>query len=97
MYPISRSRANVSLEDIIDVSVHINTSVRSISEDSSEQQENSESVSQVMQSVDLAAQETSQESQWVAGSVQNLVGICRDVPSCVESLHIEEAEIAKKS
>ena len=90
-------QAKRSLEDIIDVSNHINTLVRSITGDTIQQQENSKAVSQVMQSVELTAQETSQESQRVAGSLQNLVGISRDLLSSVERFHIEEAEKAKKS
>ncbi len=90
-------QAKRSLEDIIDVSNHINTLVRSITGDTVQQQENSKAVSQVMQSVELTAQETSQESQRVAGSLQNLVGISRDLLSSVERFHIEEAEKAKKS
>jgi twitching motility protein PilJ len=42
-----------------------------------------------MQSVELTAQETSQESQRVAGSLQNLVGISRDLLASVERFHIE--------
>ncbi|MDJ0580134.1 methyl-accepting chemotaxis protein [Crocosphaera sp.] len=90
-------QAKRSLEDIIDVSNHINTLVRSITGDTVQQQENSKAVSQVMQSVELTAQETSQESQRVAGSLQNLVGISRDLLSSVERFHIEGAEKAKKS
>ncbi|ACB49795.1 methyl accepting chemotaxis protein [Crocosphaera subtropica ATCC 51142] len=85
-------QAKRSLEDIIDVSNHINTLVRSITGDTIQQQENSKAVSQVMQSVELTAQETSQESQRVAGSLQNLVGISRDLLASVERFHIEEAQ-----
>ncbi|WP_107668633.1 methyl-accepting chemotaxis protein [Cyanothece sp. BG0011] len=85
-------QAKRSLEDIIDVSNHINTLVRSITGDTIQQQDNSKAVSQVMQSVELTAQETSQESQRVAGSLQNLVGISRDLLASVERFHIEEGE-----
>ncbi|EAZ90922.1 methyl-accepting chemotaxis protein [Crocosphaera chwakensis] len=85
-------QAKRSLEDIIDVSNHINTLVRSITGDTVQQQDNSKAVSQVMQSVELTAQETSQESQRVAGALQNLVGISRDLLTSVERFHIEEAE-----
>ncbi|MDJ0732302.1 MAG: methyl-accepting chemotaxis protein [Crocosphaera sp.] len=88
-------QAKRSLEDIIDVSNHINTLVRSITTDTVQQQDNSKAVSQVMQSVELTAQETSQESQRVAGSLQNLVGISRDLLASVERFHIEGA--AEKS
>ena len=85
-------QAKRSLEDIIEVSNHINTLVRSITGDTIQQQENSKAVSQVMQSVELTAQETSQESQRVAGSLQNLVGISRDLLASVERFRIEGAE-----
>ncbi|MEL4898609.1 methyl-accepting chemotaxis protein [Crocosphaera sp. Alani8] len=90
-------QAKRSLEDIIDVSNHINTLVRSITGDTIQQQDNSNAVSQVMQSVELTAQETSQESQRVAGSLQNLVGISRDLLASVERFHIEDGEKSKKS
>ncbi len=90
-------QAKRSLEDIIDVSNHINTLVRSITGDTIQQQENSKAVSQVMQSVELTAQETSQESQRVAGSLQNLVGISRDLLASVERFHIEGAEKSEQS
>ncbi|MDJ0659968.1 MAG: methyl-accepting chemotaxis protein [Crocosphaera sp.] len=91
-------QAKRSLEDIIDVSNHINTLVRSITSDTVQQQDNSKAVSQVMQSVELTAQETSQESQRVAGSLQNLVGISRDLLASVERFHIEgAAEKSEKS
>ncbi|MGK7942597.1 MAG: methyl-accepting chemotaxis protein [Crocosphaera sp.] len=85
-------QAKRSLEDIIEVSNHINTLVRSITGDTIQQQENSKAVSQVMQSVELTAQETSQESQRVAGSLQNLVGISRDLLASVERFRIEGVE-----
>ncbi|MDJ0597645.1 MAG: methyl-accepting chemotaxis protein [Crocosphaera sp.] len=90
-------QAKRSLEDIIDVSNHINTLVRSITGDTIQQQENSKAVGQVMQSVELTAQETSQESQRVAGSLQNLVGISRDLLASVERFHIEETEKSEQS
>ncbi|MEA5508690.1 methyl-accepting chemotaxis protein [Crocosphaera sp. UHCC 0190] len=85
-------QAKRSLEDIIEVSNHINTLVRSITGDTIQQRENSKAVGQVMQSVELTAQETSQESQRVAGSLQNLVGISRDLLASVERFRIEPAE-----
>lgn len=85
-------QAKRSLEDIIEVSNHINTLVRSITGDTIQQQDNSKAVAQVMQSVELTAQETSQESQRVAGSLQNLVGISRDLLASVERFRIEPAQ-----
>ncbi|MBC6419764.1 MAG: methyl-accepting chemotaxis protein, partial [Prochloron sp. SP5CPC1] len=85
-------QAKRSLEDIIQVSNRIDALVRSITADTVEQRENSRTVAQVTQSVELAAQETSQESQRVAGSLQNLVGIARDLLSSVERFRVEASE-----
>ncbi|MGK7950021.1 MAG: methyl-accepting chemotaxis protein [Xenococcaceae cyanobacterium] len=85
-------QAKTALEDIIQVSNRIDTLVRSITADTVEQRENSRAVAQVMQSVELTAQATSQESQRVAGSLQNLVSIARDLLSSVEKFRIEQIE-----
>lgn len=85
-------QAKQSLEDIIQVSNRIDALVRSITADTVEQRENSRAVAQVMQSVELTAQETSQESQRVAGSLQNLVGIARDLLSSVERFRVESTD-----
>ena len=85
-------QAKRSLEDIIQVSNRIDALVRSITADTVEQRENSRAVAQVMQSVELTAQETSQESQRVAGSLQNLVGIARDLLASVERFRVEANE-----
>ncbi|MBR8829145.1 MAG: chemotaxis protein [Gomphosphaeria aponina SAG 52.96 = DSM 107014] len=82
-------QAKGSLNDIIQVSNRIDALVRSITADTVEQRENSRAVAQVMQSVELTAQETSQESQRVAGSLQNLVVIARDLLSSVERFRVE--------
>jgi twitching motility protein PilJ len=79
-----------ALEDIIEVSNRINTLVRSISGDTVRQQENSGAVAQVMQSIELIAQETSQESQRVAGSLQTLVSISRDLLTSVERFRVDK-------
>ncbi len=78
-----------ALEDIIEVSNRINSLVRSITADTVKQQENSGAVSNVMQSIELTAQETSQESQRVAGSLQTLVSISRDLLTSVERFRVE--------
>lgn len=83
-------QAKGALEDIIKVSNRIDALVRSISLDTIEQRENSKAVAQVMQSVELTAQETFQESQRVAGSLQNLVSIARDLLSSVERFRIDQ-------
>lgn len=79
-----------ALEDIIEVSNRINTLVRSITADTVKQQENSGAVAQVMQSIELTAQETSQESQRVAGSLQSLVSISRDLLTSVERFRLDQ-------
>jgi twitching motility protein PilJ len=85
-------QAKRSLEDIIEVSNRINNLVRSITSDTIKQRENSHAVAQVMQSVESIAQETSQESQRVAGSLQNLVSISRDLLSSVEKFRVDSTE-----
>lgn len=82
--------AKRSLEDIIKVSNRIDALVRSITADTDEQRENSRGVAKVMQDVELTAQETSQESQRVAGSLQNLVGIAKDLIASVEKFRVDE-------
>ncbi|MGF1482395.1 MAG: methyl-accepting chemotaxis protein [Cyanophyceae cyanobacterium] len=81
-------QAKESLEDIIQVSNHIDALVRSITADTVEQRENSRAVAQVMQSVELTAQETSQESQRVAGSLQSLVSISHNLLNSVERFRV---------
>ncbi|HAC62250.1 MAG TPA: chemotaxis protein, partial [Cyanothece sp. UBA12306] len=85
-------QAKRSLEDIIEVSNRINSLVRSITADTVKQRENSRAVTQVMQSVELTAQEASQESQRVAGSLQNLVSISRDLLTSVEKFRVDKSE-----
>jgi twitching motility protein PilJ len=85
-------QAKRSLEDIIDVSNRIDTLVRSITADTVEQRENAHTVTQVMQSVELTAQETSQESQRVAGSLQNLVTIAKDLIASVERFRVDSSD-----
>jgi twitching motility protein PilJ len=83
-------QAKRSLEDIIQVSNRIDVLVRSITTDTIEQTETSRAVAQVMQSVELTAQETSQEAQRVSGSLQNLVGVARDLLNSVERFRVEK-------
>ncbi|GBD53957.1 HAMP domain-containing protein [Microcystis aeruginosa NIES-298] len=85
-------QAKKSLEDIIQVSNRIDTLVRSITADTVKQRENSLNVAQVMQSVELTAQETSQESQQMAGSLQKLVSISRGLLSSVERFKIDSED-----
>jgi twitching motility protein PilJ len=83
-------QAKRSLEDIIQVSNRIDVLVRSITADTVEQTETSRAVAQVMQSVELTAQETSQEAQRVSGALQNLVGVARDLLTSVERFRVEK-------
>ncbi|MGF1571050.1 MAG: methyl-accepting chemotaxis protein [Nodosilinea sp.] len=83
-------QAKHSLEDIIQVSNRIDVLVRSITADTVEQTETSRAVAQVMQSVELTAQETSQEAQRVSGSLQSLVGVARDLLTSVERFKVEK-------
>jgi twitching motility protein PilJ len=85
-------QAKRSLEDIIQVSNRIDVLVRSITADTVEQTETSRAVAQVMQSVELTAQETSQEAQRVSGSLQSLVGVARDLLNSVERFKVEQSE-----
>jgi twitching motility protein PilJ len=85
-------QAKRSLEDIIQVSNRIDVLVRSITSDTVEQTETSRAVAQVMQSVELTAQETSQEAQRVSGSLQNLVGVARDLLTSVERFRVETVD-----
>ncbi len=82
-------QARQSLTEIIQVSQRIDTLVRSITEDTIKQTETSRTVAQVMQSVELTAQETSQESQRVSASLQNLVGVARGLQESVERFRVE--------
>ncbi|WP_448571782.1 methyl-accepting chemotaxis protein [Trichothermofontia sp.] len=85
-------QAKRSLDDIIQVSNRIDTLVRSITADTVEQTETSRAVSQVMQSVELTAQETSQEAQRVSASLQSLVGVARDLLNSVERFRVEATD-----
>lgn len=76
--------AKRSLDDIIQVAGHIDSLVCSITADTVEQTETSLAVAQVMQSVELTAQETSQEAQRVSGELQHLVRVSRDLIASVE-------------
>jgi twitching motility protein PilJ len=85
-------QAKRALENIIQVTNRIDVLVRSITADTVEQTETSRSVAQVMQAVELTAQETSQEAQRVSVSLQNLVGVARDLLTSVERFRVETVE-----
>ncbi len=82
-------QAKRSLEDIIQVSSQIDTLVRSITTATVEQTETARSMAQVMQSVELTAQSTSQEAQRVSDSLQNLVTVARDLQGSVEKFKVD--------
>jgi twitching motility protein PilJ len=86
-------QAKRSLEDIIQVSDQIKTLVGSITQATSEQTETSRYVAHVMQSVELTAQETSQEAQRVSDSLRNLSGVARDLQSSVERFKVDGTEL----
>lgn len=86
-------QAKRALEDIIQVSNRIDALVRSITADTVEQTETSRAVAQVMQSVELTAQETSQEAQRVSGALANLVGVARDLLTSVERFRVESNDV----
>lgn len=85
-------QAKRALEDIIQVSNRIDTLVRSITADTVEQTKTSRSVAQVMQSVEMTAQGTSQESQQVSNALQNLVSLAGDLLASVERFRVDPAE-----
>ena len=85
-------QAKRALEDIVQVSNRIDALVRSIKADTVEQEETSKAVATVMQSVELTAQETSQESQRVSASLQNLVVIARNLLTSVERFRVDVSE-----
>jgi len=87
-------KAKRALEDIVTVTTHIDVLVRSIAADTVEQNEVAHSVSKVMQAVELTAQETSQESQRVYNSLQNLVGVARDLLTSVERFRVDTSELS---
>lgn len=86
-------KAKRALEDIVTVTTHIDVLVRSIAADTVEQKEVAQSVSKVMEAVESTAQETSQESQRVYNSLQNLVGVARDLLTSVERFRVETSEV----
>ncbi|MDF5728751.1 MAG: methyl-accepting chemotaxis protein [Rhizonema sp. PD38] len=84
--------AKRSLENIIQVANRIDILVGSITNNTEEQTETSRAVAQVMQSVELTAQETSQEAQRVSGALQHLVGVSGDLIASVERFRVETVE-----
>jgi len=86
-------QAKRSLEDILQVSDRIDTLVRSITADTVEQTQSSRAVAAVVQSVELTAQENSQEAQRVSGSLQSLVGVAGNLLNFVERFQLGSTEL----
>ncbi|HIK22100.1 MAG TPA: HAMP domain-containing protein [Thermosynechococcus sp. M3746_W2019_013] len=85
-------QAKHALEDIIQVSSQIDTLVRSITNATVEQTESARAMAQVMQSIELTAQATSQEAQRVSDSLQGLVSVARNLQASVERFRVENTE-----
>jgi twitching motility protein PilJ len=83
-------QAKGALEDIIQVSSQIDRLVRSITNATVEQTETARSMAQVMQSVELTAQATSQEAQRVSNSLHQLATVSGDLQASVEKFKVEE-------
>jgi twitching motility protein PilJ len=66
--------------------------VQSITADTVRQTEVSRNVTQVMQSVELTAQETSQEAQRVSVALQNLAEVARGLQASVERFRLGTTE-----
>ena len=81
-------QAKKSLNDIVQVSNRIDTLVRSITADTVQQTETSRQVASVVQSVELTAQETSQEAQRVSGSLQSLARVAGDLLHSVDRFRV---------
>jgi len=84
--------AAISLEEIIQINNRIDGLVCSITADTVEQIKTSRAVAHVTQSVELTAQETSQEAQRVSGALGNLVNVARDLLTSVERFRVETKE-----
>ncbi len=82
-------QAKRSLDDIIQVSNRIDALVRSITTDTIEQRETSKAVTEVMQTVEIQAQSTSQEAQKVSSSLENLVVVARNLLTYVERFKVD--------
>jgi twitching motility protein PilJ len=82
-------QAKGALDDIIKVSGQIDRLVRSITNATVEQTETARSMAQVMQSVELTAQATSQEAQRVSNSLHQLVTVSGDLQSSVEKFKVD--------
>ncbi|MBW4626763.1 MAG: HAMP domain-containing protein [Brasilonema octagenarum HA4186-MV1] len=84
--------AKRSLEKIIQVAKCIDALVRGITLDTVEQTETFSTVAEVMQSVELTAQDTSREAQRVSGALHSLVSVSGELITSVERFQVEISE-----
>ncbi|KAB8332927.1 HAMP domain-containing protein [Scytonema tolypothrichoides VB-61278] len=84
--------AKRSLENIIQVAKRIDILVRGITSDTVEQTETFRAVAEVMQSVELTAQDTSREAQQVSGALHSLVSVSGELIASVERFQVEISE-----
>ncbi len=84
--------AKRSLENIIQVAKCIDVLVRGITSDTVEQTETFRAVAEVMQSVELTAQDTSREAQQVSGALHSLVSVSGELITSVERFQVEISE-----
>lgn len=80
--------AQQSLDNIIRAAKTIDQLVYSISSEAISQRETSRTITQLMQSMELNARETSKEAERVSGTLQNLVIVSQDLISSVENLRV---------
>jgi twitching motility protein PilJ len=84
--------AKRSLENIIQVAKRIDILVCGITSDTVEQTETFRAVAEVMQSVELTAQDTSREAQRVSGALHSLVSVSGELIVSVERFQVEIPE-----
>ncbi|WP_339381617.1 methyl-accepting chemotaxis protein [Brasilonema bromeliae] len=84
--------AKRSLENIIQVAKRIDILVRGITSDTVEQTKTFRGVAEVMQSVELTAQDTSREAQRVSGALHSLVSVSGELIASVERFQVEISE-----
>lgn len=85
-------QAKRSLLNIIHVAKRIDVLMHGMTLDAVEQTETFHAVTQVMQSMELTAQDTFQEAQRVSGALHNLVSVSRDLIDSVERFQVETGE-----
>nr|WP_218079914.1 methyl-accepting chemotaxis protein [Anthocerotibacter panamensis] len=84
--------AKQSLEEIIQVSRQIDGLVAEIADSTVKQEETAKGVSQVMRSVEGAAQRTSRESRQVSDSLKELVAVATDLQEATDRFQVLGAD-----